>query len=120
MEKLTEKYKRVQFGRKVYDVEDVMANHPTSRVHREIVAGAQSQNLLLRHDEKFLKWARVWYGCRVAYAGIEKYLEAEDVKAQDAEGEDGKEEALMDIKNVQKQIYRFDDAVGYDRRKLRQ
>jgi len=113
MEKLSNKYKAVQVGRKVYDLEDVMANHPTSRVHREIVAAAQSENLLLRHDEKFLKAARLWYQCRVAHSGIPEYLSAEAVKPS----------APLeppDIKNLQKQVRPCDDAVGYQRRTFRQ
>jgi len=109
LEKLGGRYGRVQVGRKIYRVEDLVANRRPRRLHGKIVAAAKGEHLELHHDETYLDAARLWYKCRVLHSSIEDYLAGQPWKGRDA-----------DYKNDQKKIRPCDDAVGYRRRGLRQ
>lgn len=100
-------YKVRKFEGKTYDFEEVLTKQPTSRMHRWMVAGGKKAKMVLRHDNRFLDAAWLWYQCRVVHSNIEEFLSAEAEKGNDK----------LDLKNVQKEIRRCDDALGYQRRK---
>lgn len=107
LDRLRKIYKVRKFKGKTYDFEEVLTKQPMSRMHRRMVAGGKKAKMVLRHDSKFLDTAWLWYQCRVVHSNIEEFLSAEAERGNDK----------LDLKNVQKEIRRCDDAVGYQRRK---
>jgi len=98
-------YKVRKYKGKIYDFEDVLTNQPTSRMHRMVVSNAKKAGRVLRHDEKFLYGAWLWYQCRVVHSSIDKFC---DKLAADG--------TILDPKNIDKDIRPYDEAVGYEKR----
>lgn len=106
LESVRKFYKVRKYKGKVVDFHRVLTEKPMSRMHRKMTAGARDVNLKLKNDRIFIEAANIWYQCRVIYPSINKFLDSED----------GIRNIKLDLKNIQKQIYPCDEAVGYQRR----
>lgn len=89
---------------KDYDFEEILTMQPWSRKHRWVASAAKEAKMTLRHDNKFLDAAWLWYQCRIVHLGIEKFLDSEADKLN-----------YPDLKNVQKEVQLCDKAIGYQR-----
>jgi hypothetical protein len=103
LDRLKRIYKVRKIKGKVYDLERILTMESNSRMHRRLVENGKKSNMLLKHDYKFLDAAYLWYQCRIAFPSIEEFLSAEAEKGNDK----------LDYKNVQKEIKRCDDSIGY-------
>jgi len=107
-ESMRKMYKVRKYKGKTIDFHKVLTEEPMSRMHRRMVASGKAAKLKLKNDRIFVNAAQNWYQCRVAYASIDKFCDAQSEKGR-----------ILDPKNVDKQIRPCDEAVGYRRRSLR-
>lgn len=105
LDRLRKIYKVRKFEGKLYDFEKVLTQQPMSRMHRRMVASGKIAKLKLKNDRIFMNTARRWYQCRVVYSSINKFCDAQSEKG-----------ILLDSKNVDKEVRKCDEAVGYNRR----
>lgn len=106
LERLRDYYKLRTYKGKTIDFHKVLTEQTMSRWHRRMIASGKAAKLKLKNDRIVVEAARHWYQCRVIYPSINKYLDSED----------GIRNIKLDLKNIQKQIYPCDEAVGYQRR----
>jgi len=105
-ERLDRIYKVRQVNGETVNFEQLMTEEPMSRLHREVARASKEAGLKLRHDNKFVDAAWLWYQCRVVHASVEKYV--------DALSHEG--DCTLDLKNVQKVVKVCDDAIGFRKR----
>ncbi len=103
---------RMEVGGKTYDMEAIMRDKPTNRMHRRLVEAYQKCQHVLKHDKALLKEADQWYKCRVNPGTVPLYIE-ELVKqyAKDAKCADKGIEAA----NIYRQLAPYDEVTAYPR-----
>ena len=107
-ERVRDFYKVKKRKGKIIDYQKVLKEQPMSRLHRKMVESSKAVGLKLKNDKTIVKAAERWYKCRVVYASIREFCDAES------------EEAIaLELQNVDKQIRPCDDALGYIRRQQR-
>ncbi len=100
-----ERLKVMKIGGKVYNINDIVTDKVTKRIHRNLTKQYKSSGFMLIHDQKLKNIAHRWYQCRVVHSGPEEYC-----RQMQLEGE------MLDSANISNEIRICDEVIGYPRR----